>query len=142
MIYPERRRAGRISLIYTGIEYDPSPLSTPIYEHLWTIVPTEGNRHLNLLMPCNISPNTRNRDHPAVFHDTMTRRRSRPHFGDYSFGDVHTDLPLTPPTYSEIELIDHSYHYQYLKIILLTYSVEGQVSQSNERYLFISSFYQ
>ena len=38
--------------------------------------------------------------------------------------------------YSEIELIDRSYRYQYLAKILLRYSVEGEVSRRGDHYAF------
>jgi hypothetical protein len=44
-----------------------------------------------------------------------------------------------PHRNSEIELVDRSYCYQYMQKIFLTYSVEGQVSRSDERYLLTSS---
>ena len=38
--------------------------------------------------------------------------------------------------YSEIELIDRSYRYQYLAKILLRYTVEGEVSRRGDHYAF------
>ena len=49
---------------------------------------------------------------------------------------LHLQFQRNLRRYSEIELIDRFYRYQYLQKILLPYSVEGQVSRSDERYLF------
>ncbi len=40
---------------------------------------------------------------------------------------------------SEIELVDRSYCYQYIQKMFLPYSVEGQVSRSDERYLLVNT---